>query len=65
MNLYMNGKKISTTAKTLSALLEEQHFDLTAIACAVEGEFVPRTLYSNTLLEVGQKIEVLAPMQGG
>lgn len=65
MNLYVNGKQITTNASTLIHLLEEQQFDLSAVACAVEGNFVPRSLYSSTQLEAGQKIEVLAPMQGG
>ncbi len=65
MNLYLNGKRIDTQSQTLSELLEEQQFDCTAVASAVDGNFVPRSQYATTVLCAGQKIEVLAPMQGG
>ena len=65
MNLYLNGKHIDTQSQTLSQLLEEQQFDCTAVASAVDGNFVPRSQYASTRLSDGQKIEVLAPMQGG
>lgn len=65
MKIYLNGNPIDTHSENLSQLLEEQQFDGSAVATAVDGNFVPRSQYTTTLLCAGQKIEVLAPMQGG
>lgn len=65
MNLYLNGNLIETQSHNLSQLLKEQQFDCSAVASAVDGNFVPRSQYATTVLCAGQKIEVLAPMQGG
>jgi sulfur carrier protein len=65
MKLYLNGNSIDTQSQSLSQLLQEQQFDCSAVATAIDGNFVPRSQYTITLLSSGQKIEVLAPMQGG
>lgn len=65
MNVYLNGDLIETQSQTLTELLLEQNMDASVVATAVDGNFVPRTQYHYTHLHAGQKIEVLAPMQGG
>lgn len=65
MNLSLNGNLIETQSQNLSQLLEEHQFDCRSVATAIDGNFVPRSQYASTLLCAGQKIEVLAPMQGG
>ncbi|MDI2091355.1 sulfur carrier protein ThiS [Commensalibacter oyaizuii] len=65
MKIYLNGQDIETQAETLMVLFQEQKIDSTAIATAVNGDFVPRTAYETTKLTQGAKVEVLSPMQGG
>jgi sulfur carrier protein len=35
------------------------------VAVAVESDVVPRSSWDETMLEEGQRVEVLQPMQGG
>jgi len=65
MNILLNGQTTQTGAETLAALLTEQRFDCGGVACALNGDFVPRGLYDSTTLTEGSRIEVLSPMQGG
>ncbi|TGN07093.1 sulfur carrier protein ThiS [Leptospira ilyithenensis] len=65
MKVEFNGKILNTTATTLAELLSEQKIDPTCIASAMDGEFVPRSRYNNTLLREAAKLEILSPMQGG
>lgn len=64
-HIYVNGQEIQTQSNTLITLLEELQFDISCVATAIDGNFVAKTLYANTSIQSGQKIEVLAPMQGG
>lgn len=65
MQILLNGQITETAAATLAALLHEQQFDRGEVACALNGDFVPRGLYDTTTLAEGSRIEVLSPMQGG
>ena len=65
MKIYLNGQAYDTQSQSLAELLRECQFDVDCVASAVDGAFVPRQRYSETALAAGQKIEVLAPMQGG
>lgn len=65
MRIDLNGQSLTTTATTLSALLEEQGVEATSVATALDGTFVPRTLRAATPLRDGAKVEILSPMQGG
>ena len=64
-NLYINGQLQQSQAENLAQLLLEMQVDLASVACAVEQTFVPKSMYSQTILSEGQKIEILSPMQGG
>ena len=37
----------------------------TTVATALNGDFVPVTLREQTVLQAGDQLEVVAPMQGG
>jgi sulfur carrier protein len=50
---------------SLEAVLKHLGYDPTAIAVAVEGEFVPRGQYPSKTLKKGQIVDIVAPMQGG
>lgn len=65
MHIDLNGKRMTTEAATLAALLEEQGFDAASVATALDGAFVPRSLRHAASLADGAKVEVLSPMQGG
>nr|WP_220185127.1 sulfur carrier protein ThiS [Paracoccus sp. S1E-3] len=60
----MNGTPCRTAASTLSALLAERGFG-PKVATARNGDFVPASLREATPIGEGDRIEVLAAMQGG
>lgn len=65
MQLQLNGEARETAAQTLQALLDEAGFGEATVATAVNGDFVPAGLRDAHTLSAGDRIEVLAPMQGG
>lgn len=65
MNILLNGEALQTEAKTLEAMLTETGYRDAVVATAVNGDFVPQTLRATTTLADGDRVEVLAPMQGG
>ena len=50
---------------TLAQLLDERSMDPDTIATAVNGRFVAATARPGIKLADGDRIEVVAPMQGG
>lgn len=64
MDILLNGVALRTAARTLQDLLLEQGFGA-KVATARNGDFVPLALREQTLLTTGDRIEVLAAMQGG
>ncbi len=65
MKLYLNGEFITTQVKTLADLLKEKNIDVSCVASAIDGNFIPRVRYERTQLQENMKIEVVSPMQGG
>jgi sulfur carrier protein len=65
MHLRVNGEPVATNATTLQELLLEHGSDVTAVATAVNGIFVPMAQRTETLLSEGMEIDIVAPMQGG
>ncbi|MFT8345459.1 sulfur carrier protein ThiS [Gluconobacter oxydans] len=65
MRIELNGQNIETQVGTLADLLIEQGFESPCVATALNGDFIARTLRSETRLNDGVKVEVLSPMQGG
>lgn len=64
MNITLNGTPHRTDAATLADLLAECGLS-GRIATARNGDFVPAALRAGTPLLEGDRIEALAPMQGG
>lgn len=64
MHILLNGEGCQTRAATLADLLAEQGFG-PRVATARNGDFVPAGLRGATALADGDRIEVVAPMQGG
>ena len=65
MQITVNAKTCEVAADTLAAALVELGFANPAIATALNGQFVPKADRVVTTLMAGDRLEVLAPMQGG
>lgn len=65
MNIQVNGEWRAVRAADLAAALAELGFAEAVIATAVNGTFVPAPKRSAAALAEGDRLEVLAPMQGG
>ena len=64
MNVYVNGEP-QPRAPNLAALIERLGLADAAVATALNGRFVAVHARAATQLAEGDRIEVLAPMQGG
>lgn len=65
IEILLNGEVVETKAITISDLLAEQGYGDAKIATALNGEFVPAAEHSQRQLQAGDRIEVVAPRQGG
>jgi sulfur carrier protein len=65
MRILVNGDSREIRAADLGAALEELGYGGAVVATAVNGEFVPAGQRGSARLADGDRIEVLAPMQGG
>ena len=65
MRILVNGASREIRAADLGAALEELGYGGAVVATAVNGEFVPATARPAARLADGDRVEVLAPMQGG
>jgi sulfur carrier protein len=63
--VVVNGEPAATTAATLAELLSELGYPVGQVATALNGEFVSRQARAETRLAAGDKIEIVAPRQGG
>ena len=65
MRIEVNGEARDVTSDTLDAALDELGFGEAAVATALNGAFVPASMRCDQLVRDGDRLEVLAPMQGG
>jgi len=65
IGIRLNGESIETDARTLAELVAGLGHAEGAVATAVNGDFVPRPARAATLLAEGDRIEIVAPRQGG
>ncbi|MFV0478648.1 MAG: sulfur carrier protein ThiS [Parahaliea sp.] len=65
MKIELNGATVDTSAQTLTALIVEQGVDPAVVASALNGQFIPRQMRDQTVLDEGARVELLSPMQGG
>ncbi len=63
--LYVNGEPRQTCAQTLAGLIEEAGYAAAKVATAINGDFVPARARPTTELRAGDRIEIVAPRQGG
>ena len=65
MKILVNGDAREVSAASLAAALEELGLGQAVVATALNGEFVAAAARESTGLADGDRVEVLAPMQGG
>ena len=65
ITVLVNGESAETRAATLAELIAERGFAEGAVATALNGEFVARGARAETRLAPNDRIEIVAPRQGG
>jgi len=65
MKILVNGAWHDTFARELSGALQELGYGGALVTTAVNGEFVAAAARARTPLAEGDRLEVLAPLQGG
>ncbi len=65
MRIDLNGIPTEVSTSNLADALMALGFGGAALATAVNGGFIPAAARATTLLHDGDRVEVLAPMQGG
>jgi sulfur carrier protein len=64
-SVVINGEPAETEARTLAELIADQGFGESEVATALNGDFVPRGARGAALLRDGDRVEIVAPRQGG
>lgn len=65
MRIEVNGTPRDIAATTVEAALAELGWADARVATALNGDFVPSSARAAQALRDGDRLEVLAPMQGG
>jgi len=65
MHIYLNGEERDTDAASISTLLTELGMEGRMIAIERNLEVVPKSVYADTLLAEGDRIEVVHMIGGG
>lgn len=65
MKINVNGEICAVTSENLSGALSELGFGDAKVATAVNEAFVPAASRQAYVLTEGDRLEILAPMQGG
>lgn len=66
MNIILNGNThMLDKALNITDLLAREGYDGKLVAVALNGAFVPKSNYAEQVINENDKIEIVAPMQGG
>jgi sulfur carrier protein len=67
ISLRINGESGEYRAWDIQALVAEYGLDpaCRGLACALNGEVVPREVWRETLVKPGDKVEIVLPLAGG
>ncbi|MBT8155169.1 sulfur carrier protein ThiS [Epibacterium ulvae] len=65
MKITVNGDATTVAATTLADALVEMGYGDVKVATAVNEDFVPASLRATTELTQGDRLEIVAPRQGG
>lgn len=64
-DITVNGRVVSTDARTLADLVAIEGFGDSKVATAVNGDFVPARARSATAIKNGDSVEIVSARQGG
>ncbi len=66
MKITVNNETIEcASSQMLSELLNRLGYKVSSFAVALNDTFVPRSAYDQTSVQEGDRLEIVAPMQGG
>ena len=65
IEVVLNGKTLKTVAHNVGDLVQESGLATVKVATAVNGHFVPAIQRATTLLQPGDRVEIVSPRQGG
>lgn len=65
MRIEVNGEAREVRQGSLNDILAQLGFNDALVATAVNGDFVPKAARVDHQLRQGDRLEVVAPMQGG
>jgi sulfur carrier protein len=65
MTLIVNGEAREVAAGTLAEALQALDYGEAKVATALNGEFMPARARGATPVKNGDRIEIVAPRQGG
>jgi len=65
MRIEVNGEMQEVTGVTVAEALTQLGWGEAKVATALNGEFLPAAARAEQALQDGDRLEVLAPMQGG
>jgi sulfur carrier protein len=65
MKIIVNGEAIEIGAPTLAALLHDLGKGEAKVATSVNEAFVPKQQRAGLALQDGDRVEIVAPRQGG
>ena len=63
--IKINGEYVEIDRVTLAEFLESSNYSIGKIAVEINGEIVPKSRYSETVLCDGDEIEVVSFVGGG
>ena len=64
MEVLVNGETAQVSSTLLVDILKELGFE-GDFAVAIDGEFIPRSMYAEQTLTAGNQLDVLSPIAGG
>lgn len=64
-NIKINNEPVQTTARTVADLAAERSLPERGVAIAINNEMVPRTEWTNRLINDGDDIIILKAFAGG
>lgn len=64
-SIFLNGARTQTGARSLADLLTESGYHATAVATAINGEFVAAGSRSDVAVADGDHVEIVSARQGG
>jgi len=64
--IYINDKPLNLDAScTLQEMLAQKTGVAAHVAIAINNQFIPKSMFADTVLREGDRIDLIVPMQGG